>query len=285
MSASPASQAVRATAGASGLPPSRSSAASHAPSRTSRVAARRATASASPSHGLHPEALRGERRRGPDADADRDPPRGKQRADQSLFVHSIVSFCSMARNIRCDLGARRESKRLAGPDRRGGARSRSASTMAVVGGVLFGRAVTSSPAEAPPAGARSAAGRDERAAAEARRSAEPEPRRGRPKEPSTRRERIARVANRRRLVRGDRTRRQDGRIRAGPPVLSRRASSKSMLLVAELRRLRREEAPLDDSTRSLLEQMITRLRQRRRRRDLRAGGRPRAERGRRGQPA
>ena len=32
---------------------------------------------------------------------------------------------------------------------------------------------------------------------------------------------------------------------------------KSMLLVAELRRLRREETPLDDSTRSLLEQMIT----------------------------
>ena len=33
--------------------------------------------------------------------------------------------------------------------------------------------------------------------------------------------------------------------------------TKSMLLVAELRRLRREEAPLDDSTRSLLEGMIT----------------------------
>ena len=33
--------------------------------------------------------------------------------------------------------------------------------------------------------------------------------------------------------------------------------SKSMLLVAELRRLRREEASLDETTRSLLEQMIT----------------------------
>ena len=35
------------------------------------------------------------------------------------------------------------------------------------------------------------------------------------------------------------------------------SATKSMLLVAELRRLRREEAPLDDSTRSLLEGMIT----------------------------
>ena len=67
VSASPASQAVSATAGASGLPPSLSSAASHPPSRRSRVAAKRATASASPSHCASSQPLRGERGRGPDA--------------------------------------------------------------------------------------------------------------------------------------------------------------------------------------------------------------------------
>ena len=130
-------------------------------------------------------------------------------------------------------------------------------TMAVVGGVLFGRAVTSSPAGAPTeervatetAPAEEAATKPDRepkadpvawpaegAAAEAQRIAE------------SRSGVIAFAA----IGPGGKT------MGFEPDRQFYSASiSKSMLLVAELRRLAAEELPLDETTKSLLEQMIT----------------------------
>jgi hypothetical protein len=125
-------------------------------------------------------------------------------------------------------------------------------TMAVVGGVLFGRAVTSSPAETPPERTVERAPVDQRSA----KPEKPEPKDW-PVEGA--------VADAERIARS-----RDGVVSfaaVGPDGTAvgyepdrqfySASVSKSMLLVAELRRLRREGTPLDQPTRSLLEQMIT----------------------------
>ena len=129
--------------------------------------------------------------------------------------------------------------------------------MAVAGGVLFGRAVTS-PAETPP----------ERSA-EAPPSAEPPPtaeRAEKPKEPKPEAWPAEGAAGKAQQIAESRSGVVSfAAIGPGGRIVGYETDrqfysasvAKSMLLVAELRRLRREEAPLDPSTRSLLEQMIT----------------------------
>lgn len=125
-------------------------------------------------------------------------------------------------------------------------------TMAVVGGVMFGRAVTSSPAETPP----------ERTVV----SAPADKDRARPDKPEQEEWPIEEaIADAERIAKS-----RDGVVSfaaVGPGGSAMgyepdrqffsASVSKSMLLVAELRRLRREDTPLDESTKSLLEQMIT----------------------------
>ena len=123
--------------------------------------------------------------------------------------------------------------------------------MAVAGGFLFGRAVTSPP-EAPPE--RVALNLPSPREPAARKESEPAP--WPSDDAASDAQRIA--AARTGIVSfavigpGGKT------VKFEPDRPFQSASiSKAMLLVAELRRLRREDAPLDEATRTLLEQMIT----------------------------
>ena len=253
------------TAGASGLPPSRSSEASHPPSRMSRVAASRATVSVSPSHGFMPRPLAASEGAAqmPTPIAIR--PAASSAPDQPFFV--TQSFLSQhARNIRCDLGSRREIEAAGWSGSPRLRRSRSALRWrwpAVCCSGARSRPPRRHPAErvelsSPPA----------REAADAKGSRAR--RRGPPMTPSP--------------THGGSRRREPATVSfavIGPggktvsfepdrPYFSA-SISKAMLLVAELRRLRREEAPLDAATRTLARTDDHLLRQRRRRRHLRAG--------------
>ena len=127
--------------------------------------------------------------------------------------------------------------------------------VAVVGGVMFGRAVTSSPTDAAPErGAEVAA--VERHAPKEKKQKTPEPEEW-PVDGAV--DEAERIAQSRTGVVSFAAIGPDGKTVGFEPDRQFYSAStvKSMLLVAELRRLRREETPLDDSTRSLLEQMIT----------------------------
>jgi beta-lactamase class A len=124
--------------------------------------------------------------------------------------------------------------------------------MAVAGGVLFGHAVTSSPAEAPP-----------ELHVVPPPPAKDDSTRSKPKHEAWPAEgaaaEAARIAGARSGVVSFAAIGPRGRdVGFEPDRLFYAASvAKAMLLVAELRRLNAEEATLDETTRSLLEQMIT----------------------------
>ncbi len=128
--------------------------------------------------------------------------------------------------------------------------------MAVVGGFLFGRAVTSSPAEAPPERAAIETAPVEKAAARP----EPEPEAVRLAWPAEGAAAEAqRIAESRSGVIAFAAIGPGGKSMGFEPdrQFYSASISKSMLLVAELRRLAAEEMRLDAATKSLLEQMIT----------------------------
>jgi Beta-lactamase enzyme family len=123
--------------------------------------------------------------------------------------------------------------------------------MAVAGGVLFGHAVTSPPGTPP-----ERAGLDLPSPREPKGRKETKPAPWPSDDAASDAQRIA--AARTGIVSfavigpGGKT------VKFEPDRQFQSASiSKAMLLVAELRRLRREDAPLDEATRTLLEQMIT----------------------------
>jgi beta-lactamase class A len=125
--------------------------------------------------------------------------------------------------------------------------------MAVVGGVLFGHAVTSSPAEAPPEiGAERPSPAKDGATTRDKPEHEPWPAQGAAAEA----ERIAKVRSG--LVSFAAIGPGGRAVSYEPDRQFYSASvSKAMLLIAELRRLNGEGTTLDEGTRSLLEQMIT----------------------------
>jgi beta-lactamase class A len=120
---------------------------------------------------------------------------------------------------------------------------------------MFGRAVTSSPADAAPERGTEVAA-VERHAPKEKKQKTPEPEEW-PGDGAV--DEAERIAQSRTGVVSFAAIGPDGKTVGFEPDRQFYSAStvKSMLLVAELRRLRREETPLDDSTRSLLEQMIT----------------------------
>ena len=123
--------------------------------------------------------------------------------------------------------------------------------MAVAGGVLFGRAVTS-PAERARANASKAPRRRGSRGAEEKPSAAPWPTEDAAADAPRIAESRTGTVSFAVIGPGGRT----VSFEPDRPFFSA-SISKAMLLVAELRRLRREDAPLDAETRALLEQMIT----------------------------